>query len=81
MDGVVPSWRNCCWLACSVFRSKAESGLYTVQLARGADRKWDLALEKSDVDAQSRKNTNGDHGEVDCAVCNRVTVDCSWQMS
>ncbi|CAE7849111.1 hypothetical protein AK812_SmicGene3558 [Symbiodinium microadriaticum] len=28
----------------------AESGLYTVQLARGADRKWDLALEKSDVD-------------------------------
>ncbi|CAE7407641.1 unnamed protein product [Symbiodinium natans] len=28
----------------------AESGLYSVQLQRGTDRKWDLALEKSDVD-------------------------------
>ena len=37
--------------------AKAESGLYTVQLARGADRKWDLALEKSDVDAQSRRDS------------------------
>ena len=45
------------WLS-SVLRTKAESGLYTVQLARGADRKWDLALEKSDVDAQGRRDCN-----------------------